>query len=805
MVAPISSSAAALVPCLHCGDFCGAGAIPSRLGAFCCSGCEAVFAILQRTGLDDFYAGDDAPGISQKHAARLDPLRFAALDDPAVADRFISYHDGRIAHAAFSIPAIHCASCVWVLEQLWRFDAGVSRSEVDLFRRTLRVEYRPNDTSLRRVAEQLAVLGYEPTVSPEDRVSETPPSRRRLHLQMGVAGFAAGNIMLFSIPRYANGAPLDSGFQHMFDALNVTLAVPVLLFSASDYFRSAWQALRTRTMALDVPVALGLAILFLRSIVDIATGRSEGFLDSFAGLVLFLLLGRLFQQKVFDRIGFDRTFRSFLPLSVRVERENGIAIVPLEHLRTGDCIQVRPHEVVPADARVLDEEGTIDYAFITGEQAPVAVRYGDVVRAGGRVAGAALRVSVLRDVSHGHLASLWNNPVFAKAKSRWLTEVGSRFGGWFTWGAIGLAGAGAFAWWPDAPASATVATAVLIIACPCALTLSAPITLGTAMGLLGSRGFYLKHPSVAFDLSRVQVIAFDKTGTLTGGVEHVVVDARDMSRRAWALIRALARQSVHPVSRAIAASALGDALDDAPLPVTAVVDVPGEGLSGTVDGIAVAIGTARFVGVPEGPRATHAAARTHVAAGGEQGWVRLSAEARPGAEAAARALALTHEVCLLSGDDDSERNRWAHVFGTRMRFRQTPQDKLSFVADARRRGRYVLMIGDGLNDAGALAAADVGLAVSDETACVVPACDAVIAGTRLADLPAFLRYAARARSVVFVCFVVSIAYNAVGLTLALSGALTPLASAILMPVSSLTIVGFSTGAMRWSARRMLPS
>ena len=790
--------------CHHCGDPCETDAVRTSNGTFCCRGCETVFALLHESGLDAFYACDIVPGTSQKRRGALDKDRFAVLEDPEVASRLITYSDAVTARATLSVPTIHCASCVWLLEQLWRFDDGVMRSEVDLLRRSLRVEYRKASTSLRRIAELVASLGYEPLVSPEEAAPQPPARRRRLHLQIGVAGFAFGNIMLFGIPRYVNGAPLEGGFQRLFDVLNILFAVPVLLFSAQDYFRTAWHVLRGRSMALEVPVALGLAVLFVRSVVDIATGHSEGFLDSFAGLVFFLLLGRLFQQKVFDRIAFDRTFRSFLPLSVRVERDDEIELIPLERLQTGDRIQIRRNEVVPADATLLDESSAVDYAFITGEQTPVAVAQGDIVRAGGRAADRSMRLRVVRDVSHSHLASLWNNPIFAKPKSPWLTDVAARFGAWFTFGAIALALAGAVAWWPDAAAAASVATAVLIIACPCALTLAAPITLGTAMGQLGLRGFYLKHPAVAFDLSRIDLIVFDKTGTLTGGSERSVDEASPLSRRAWALIRTLASHSLHPVSRAIASISTLDSTPHHIVSLTNVMEVPGEGISAVINGIEVAIGGADFAGIPD-DKISVDVARTFVRAGSERGWVRLSPAIRPGAEAAARALAKTYDVCLLSGDHDSERARWAGVFGTQMRFRQTPQDKLAFVRDARAAGRHVLMIGDGLNDSGALAAADVGITVSDETACIVPACDAVISGTRLDDLPAFIAYASRARTVVFVCFVVSVVYNVLGLTLALRGQLTPLASAILMPVSSLTIVALSSGAMRWSARRILPA
>ena len=304
-----------------------------------------------------------------------------------------------------SIPTIHCASCVWLLEQLWRFEPGVVRAEVDLLRRAVHVEFRSDETTLRRVAETIASLGYEPAITIEDGRLARPPAIRRLYLQLGVAGFAFGNIMLFSIPRYANGGPLEGGFQRLFDVLNILFALPVLLFSASDYFRIAWRAVRTRVMALEVPLALGLAVLFGRSLVDIASGRGEGFMDSFAGLVFFLLIGRLFQHKAFDRIAFDRTFRSFLPLSVQTERDGEPTAMPIEQLRSGDRIRVRPLEVVPADSALLDEAGIVDYAFITGEQTPVAVERGQTVRAGGRVVGRALRLRVPCDVTHSQLAS----------------------------------------------------------------------------------------------------------------------------------------------------------------------------------------------------------------------------------------------------------------------------------------------------------------------------------------------------------------------------------------------------------------
>jgi Cu+-exporting ATPase len=810
MLAVSSPNSRAAAVCRHCGEPCAdtADALLTENGAFCCRGCETVFALLRAHELEGFYACDVPPGVSQKGSVGRDRSHFAALDDASVAARLIVFQDASRARAALQVPGIHCASCVWLLERLWRLDPGVERTEVDLLRRTLVVDYRPAETSLRRIAEHLADLGYEPAITAEDAAAAPPVSKRRLYLQVGVAGFAFGNMMLFSIPRYVNGAPLDPGFQRLFDALNLLFALPVLAFSASDFFRSAWNALRTRTMALDVPIAIGLLALVGRSVFDIALGRGEGFLDSFAGLVFFLLIARLFQQKMFERIAFDRTYRSFLPLTVRVERDGVLTPTPLERLRAGDCIVVRAEEIVPADAIVLDPPGLnelIDYAFITGEATPVPVGAGGIVRAGGRVVSGAMRLRTTREVSHSDLARLWRNPVFAWPKRRWLSNVNATFGAWFTAAAMLLAACGAIAWWPDTAAALGVATAVLIVACPCALTMSAPITLGTAAALLGRRGLYLKDPAVALDLSRIDTVAFDKTGTLTSVAERPSLEIHGLSPDAWPLVRALAAVSTHPASRAIAATEHTEDVDDTKYNVAAVEEIAGQGIRGLVGGTRVAIGSSAFIAaitgaIPFGPEQA-----TFVVAGQQRGWVRISTAARPGVEDAARLLAEAHDLFLVSGDHHVEQTRWERLCGSRMRFRQSPDDKLSFVRAARDEGRRVMMVGDGLNDAGALAAADVGMAVSDGTACLAPACDAVIDGRRLVDLPRFLRYARRARHVVMLCFLVSIAYNAIGLTFALRGALTPLAAAILMPVSSLTIIALSSGAMRWSARRLLPS
>jgi Cu+-exporting ATPase len=760
-----------------------------------------VYAVLHDRGLGDFYACAISPGISQRNRRADEPDRFAILDDPGTAAEFLVKLAPGQERAVFRIPDLHCASCVWLLERLWRVEPGVARTEVDLVRKVVRVDFDPSTTSLRRVAEALASVGYEPSLDSTRAVAAVAARQRNLVLKIGVAGFAFGNVMLFSVPEYLAGQPLEPPFRQIFDALNAMLAVLVLVYSASDYFRSAWRALYRRAVTLDVPVALGLAVMFARSMADVIRGTSTGFFDSFTGLVLFLLVGKLFQQKAFDAIAFDRTVRSFLPLFARVSRDGIVVARPIQEIGPGDVLLVRPNEVVPADALLDEEMATVDLAFITGESTPVTVRRGEFVRAGARVSGRALRLVVLRPASRGTLAELWAHPIFERPRSHWLTMVADRFGAWFTVAACAVAAAGAVAWWPDANMSLQVATAVLIIACPCALTLAAPITLGTAMGMLGRAGCFLKSPAVLLDLSRIDHVIFDKTGTLTAGAERFALERNGLTPPEWRAVTRLATHSTHPISRAIASSDIHTGSEGS---VSGVLEVPGEGITGEVDDQVVVIGRRSFVEAVTGAPIAPVAGWTWVAVNGRVGRLRLNAAARLGVEAMLQRLGRRHTLSLVSGDHSSEVATWRPWFG-RVTGDQTPSDKLLAVRAARDAGHHVLMVGDGLNDAGALAAAEVGLAVSDDTACLVPACDAVIRGDRLPGLDAILAYARRAKHVIVLCFVVSIFYNALGLTFALRGDLTPLVTAILMPVSSISIVALGAGLMRWRAPKGLPA
>ncbi|MFI5202420.1 MAG: heavy metal translocating P-type ATPase, partial [Candidatus Kapaibacterium sp.] len=456
--------------CAHCGDVCSGTSVMFEGKPFCCTGCRAVYEMLSGLDLCEYYNQDDRAGISMKRTSHLD---FEILDDPDVARKLLSFTSRAMNRIAWRVPALHCASCVWLLEQLDRMEPGVLSSAVDMMRKTVTVDYNPEVTSLRKIAERMSRVGYTPLLRLEGTSAHDFKATRGLYTRLGIAGFAAANTMLAYLARYL-AAPrgLEPSISTAFNIISVTLSIPVLLYCASPWFVQARAALRERKLTLDVPVALGIAVLFSRSLLDLGLGNGVGYLDSFNGLVFFLLIGRLFQQKAFDALSFDRTYRSFFPLSVRIEKNEESKTIPIEQVKIGDTLTVRNGEVIPCDSVLKSEIGYIDYSFVTGESMPVECTADQIVNAGGRIVGRATRLIAIKTVSQSDLASMWERSSARPGRSQ-LLRLSDLFGKWFTIGALGIAIIAGLAWLPNVGIAFNVFTAVLIVACPCALTLAA--------------------------------------------------------------------------------------------------------------------------------------------------------------------------------------------------------------------------------------------------------------------------------------------------------------------------------------------
>jgi P-type Cu+ transporter len=504
--------------CFHCHEVCPDDRLRLDDKHFCCDGCKLVYEILNEHGLCDFYKLDENAGLNLKTPKNA--KAYAFLDDAEVQEKLLEFSSTQKNQVTFYLPQMHCVSCIWLLENLYKLDGGVSHSRVNFLKKTLTIIFDPGATSLRKLATLLASIGYAPEINLGDvDNAKAPKISRKLAYQLGVAGFAFGNIMLFSFPEYV-GMDEDTfrWFANIFGYLSIVLALPVLLFSARDYFLSAWQGLKTRQLNIDIPLCLALGSLFGRSVWEILTHTGAGYMDSFAGLTFLLLIGRWFQQHTWHQLSFERDYRSYFPVAATVKTGEIETSVPIHRLVPGDIILVRSQEIIPADGILLRGTAQVDYSFVTGEANPVTVQSGDKIFAGGKQIGESIEISLVRRVSQSSLTRLWNDNAFKTDQKGATTALADQAGRIFSW-IILTVGGGAFLYWAlwqhDFRTALNAFTAVMIVACPCTVALSIPFTLGNILRILGRHRFYLKNITVVEAFSAIHTVVLDKTGTIT--------------------------------------------------------------------------------------------------------------------------------------------------------------------------------------------------------------------------------------------------------------------------------------------------
>jgi Cu+-exporting ATPase len=771
--------------CRHCGDPCPTPPITRGEDNFCCVGCATVFELLQANGLGDFYSLDEAAGRSQQQHGNTN---YDWLDVEELAAPFVQYKDHQQTRVALELPQIHCTSCVWLLERLPKLAAGVHAVTVNFSKRTATIIFRQDTISFRELAEWLSRIGYPPVFHERDQLDNQKPKNRRLIYQIGLAGFTFGNVMLLSFPEYL-GLEIDlegSTFARAFGYLNLALSVPLLLYSGQDYLRSAWSGLRAGLLTIDVPISVGLLALFGRSTFEILTHTGAGYFDSLAGLLFFLLVGRWFQDRTFDRLSFDRDYRHYFPVAANRYDSTGVQTEPiaLQDIKAGDWLLVRPGELIPADGKLLNEatEG-IDYSFVTGEADPQPRNAGDHIYAGGRAVATALDLLVEKPVDESYLLQLWRQEAREDAvRNRNLTD---RISQTFTVVVLTIALLTFLYWWPtDVGRAFNAATAVLIIACPCALALAIPFTYGSLIRQLGKNGLYLRSVGVVEALHRVTDYVLDKTGTLTvPGLGAPPVDEQSLEPETASIVLAMVRQSNHPKSAALSRMLSGDGVT--PVAIGTVEEIAGNGLRIDHHGVEYRIGSAKFCGQPH-----HENHSVYVTANGtlKAAFSRELPRLRPGALNVLTSID-REELHLLSGDEPHTGEFWMdYIDDQRMNFRQSPFDKQEYIKSLQGKDKAVLMLGDGLNDAGALRTAEVGIAVSEDMAGFSPACDGILSSESLPRLPEMLKSIKRTKSVLYFAYALAFLYNVIGLSFAVQGLLSPVVAAILMPLSSISIV-----------------
>ncbi len=780
--------------CYHCGVDCD-DSILWNDKVFCCAGCKLVYQLLDENGLCQYYDLTDMPGMTAKGLFVSDKYNY--LDNEVIQDQLIQFKQGDQAHVVFYLPQIHCVSCVWLLENLHKINPGIIQSQTHFEKKEIKVVYQPSLISLKELVQLLAFVGYAPVIhlGGNDWLKKKKVNKKQL-FKIGVAGFCFSNIMMLSFPEYLSNDAIELGSLRVFFIyINLLLSLPVLLYSASGFFISAYTGLRQNWLNIDAPIALAITVTFSRSVYEILTQTGAGYLDSMSGIVFFMLIGRWFQDKSYDSFAFDRDYTSFFPLGVTVLQEGNEINKPLAELTKGERVLIKSDEMIPADSILISNSALVDYSFVSGENAPIEVMKGALVYAGGIQKGRAIKLEVVKPVGQSYITELWNSPLLKSEKNTEKSFV-HPWSQYFTIILFAIAISSGIYWSIyDTSKIMPAVTAVLIVACPCSLLLTVTFTYGNVLRWLGKSKFYCKNASVIEAIDKIDTIVFDKTGTLTNHQEtHLEYEGIPLSNNEMLAIKSITNESLHPLSQLIAQFYLSkiEGLGE----VNKIENFIGKGTKAICGDLEILIGSVPFL------------ASNHIAANFQQegsvvclaindqfkGIYKVNHTYRKGIAAVAeRFKNRGYQLHLLSGDHPTEKNNLIQILGNdvTLLFEQSPADKLNYIQQLQSQGRKVMMVGDGLNDAGALQKSNVGVAVTDQSHLFTPASDAILEGGQMSGFDGLVDYAKKAKLIIVFIFILSIIYNIIGLYFATSAQLSPMVAAILMPISSISIVALS--------------
>tara|TARA_R110002049_G_scaffold71370_1_gene183879 strand:+ start:43301 stop:45676 length:2376 start_codon:yes stop_codon:yes gene_type:complete len=775
--------------CFHCGLDASSANIVYDEKSFCCNGCKTVYEIFSANDLTCYYDLQQAPGATPKEIEG----KYNFLDNAKIVEQLLEFNDENTQIVTLYIPHIHCSSCIWILENLNKLNPSISASIVNFGKKTVRITYNSENLTLKEIVKLLSRVGYEPFISLDDYSVGKKHVDRSLIYKLAIAGFAFGNIMFLSFPEYFQvGEFWLEQFKHTFRWLMFTFSLPVVFYSAQDYFISAYKGLRSKILNIDVPIALGAIVLFLRSSVEIIFDMGSGFFDSLSGLIFFLLLGKFFQQKTYNFLSFERDYKSYFPIGItKISSDGKEENVQVYDIEKGDRLLIRNEELIPVDCILIKGIACIDYSFVTGESDAVSKISGDKLYAGGKQLEGSIDVDVLKTVEQSYLTQLWSNDVFNKNKEDGFTTLTNAISKQFTVAVLGIAFIAASFWmFTDSSKALNVFTSVLIIACPCAIALAAPFTLGNLLRIFGKQKFYAKNASVIEQLAAINTIVFDKTGTITANKETSInYEGSQLSNEEESLLKSTLRNSNHPLSRSLYSILNEHNI----ITLDAYEEHIGKGIQAKHFQDSIKVGSASFVGFSAETATLNTA--VHISTNNQyKGKFTFYNKYRKGLSKLFNKLKKDYDLVILSGDNSGEKENLTKLLPakTKLFFNQKPEDKLEYIKHHQNSGAKVLMIGDGLNDAGALAQSNVGIAISENINVFSPACDAILDASKFNQLYNFIKASKSAIKIIKWSFALSFIYNCIGLYFAVTGQLAPVIAAILMPLSSISIVMFTT-------------
>jgi Cu2+-exporting ATPase len=803
--------------CFHCGEPLRGSTLIARVEQrdepVCCSGCQAVAELIAGTGLGDFYRYRDGSSVRPSEGTQTDKWRVYA--DPQFAAQFTQTAQGQTS-VTLLIEGLRCSACSWLIDQVLRRHAGIHDVSVNAATGRASVIWDSTKLNLADVMRTIAQLGYVPHPVTDETVTRALRQERRDSLKrLAVAGFGMMQVMMFAVAVYSAqlaNEVMEPSLLNYFRFVSLLVATPVMFYAGAPILLSAWNSLRSRSIGMDVPVSIALVLAYGASVWNTFNGAvGEVYFDSVTMFIFFLTLGRFVQMSVRQHTAgvTDALARQLPSIAHRIDADR-IEDVPVTSLRVGDVIQVRRGEVLPADGQLLDTEAHIDEAMLTGESLPVRHLVDQRVVAGTiNVDGPiSIRITALGgDTALSHIVALMQRAqTYKPALARNADAAAGKFLGYVLIGA-GLTCA---AWLAIDPAQAFAATlAVLVVACPCAFAIAMPAALAAATASLGRHGILLTDPDALESLAKVDHIVFDKTGTLTRGELHVskclsVSGLNDS--RCLQIAALLERASEHPLARAFVPYLDQGTVDD-------LRTVAGRGVEGRIDGRLYRIGTPAFVAeLRQEQQQSSSPAElvgSVIALGDEQralAWFELTDSLRPAAASAVNQLrSLNIEPQILSGDAHGAVQAVAQQCGIAESFaRRTAKEKLAHVLNLQKNGKRVAVIGDGVNDAPVLGAANVSIAMGRGAALAHASAGLVLVSDNLAALPEAVLLARRTLRIAKQNLLWAAIYNLGSIPLAALGFIPPWLAALGMSLSSVAVVLNSTRLLPRATRKTTP-
>jgi Cu+-exporting ATPase len=774
--------------CFHCGDAISSKPIIEADKHFCCTGCQAVFQLIHGAELSEFYENFEASGLRIKPKLN-EKAQFDIYENDDVLQQILLFQSDDIHRVLLTIPEISCISCVWLLERLTEFSAGVANAEVNIERKHLMLDYNPKVTRLSEILKTLHQLGYNAHIRSEKK--ESPKKRQKEYTRLAVAGFAFGNVMLLSVPDYFNSDFQQSQFVFFFPLLSALFASVSLFYSAADYLKAALAQIKRKSVTMDLPITVSLLTLFFASLFELSSRHSIGYFDSLAGFIFFLRISKLFQLKAFDTLEFQKSLHDLLPLAIRKKVQDGFELTAISAIDVDDIIELRQGELLPCDSNLLSKQSSFDKSYITGESHSVSAHTGERLYAGSRLLSRSALLRVQKKSENSYLNTLWRHSKRSKSQEKRLTD---RLATPFILGVFGVAFAtffaAEFAGYTDALPRAI---SVLIVACPCALAISAPFCFGSVSTLLARQGFFFSSTEDIERAANIKSLAFDKTGTLTSS-EEKRIENKLYGSAYNALILAASTPSLHPLSLAISEHLKNEDI----LECDSWKEIPHCGIIATFGEDKLHLGSSKWfqsIGIlaleKELPKNQHVCLAVNRS---YYGHFEFISPLRKGLAPAWKKLEERFKTTILSGDSSSSASALAKKLGGAALFSDlSPAAKKEWIEKRVESEKPLMMLGDGMNDAAALSASDIGVSVIENHSFFSPSADAIIEGKKLRLLPQFFELIKFANYVFYICLFISLIYNFAGIAFAVGGKLTPFLSAILMPLSSVTILSLAAG------------